>query len=383
MTYHSKTGGSGVDRFLNCPGSVTLLQGMGSAQDSDEPDYRADGTIAHEVASECLRRSLEAWEFLIPDLRRYTADHATAVQQYINFVLNRREELHEKFAHMIMEIEIPVTHPDEPGFYGTIDACFVCWDEGKPVYGKFEGKPVYAEVIDYKHGVGISVDVEDNGQLKYYAAGLQQRYPTIEKFNLVICQPRGFHRDGPIREWAISGNVLKTWVDTILIPGIRKAQSGKGELNAGGWCRFCPVKVVCPLLASMSEVCASYDPEYIKVMTNEELGAIFEQSAAIEAYLKAVYTEVSRRAMLGQEGPWKVVRKKAMRSWVPGYQAPMMSVPMTPAQAELRLSNGKEITAEFAAMPKDSGVTVVPLSDKRAPVVRSAIDFAGLVPDTE
>ena len=372
MAFHSKTGGSSVDRFLNCPGSVSLLRGMGSGTvESDEPDYRADGTIAHEVASECLRRDLDAWEFLIPGLRRYTDEHATAVQEYINFVLGRRKELNTNFDYAEMHVEQSVTHPDEPDFYGTIDAYLLCRNEWEEY--------TYAEVIDYKHGVCYAVDVEDNGQLKYYAVGLQQLYPSIEEFNLVIVQPRGFHRKGPIRECGISGATLKTWADTILLPGIKVAQAGSSEFHVGGWCRFCPVKIVCPLLTSLAERAASSDPDMVGNMTNEELGRLFEQSAAIKARLNAVYTEVSRRAMSGQEGPWKIVKKKAMRQWVPGYQAPQMSVPMSPAQAELRLSNGKEITAEFARTPQNPGVTVVPLSDKRAAITRSAIDFEGLV----
>jgi hypothetical protein len=370
VSFHSKTGGSATERFLNCPGSVSLIKGAGLDTESDEPDYRVDGTIAHEVASECLRRGLDAWEFIIPELRRFKAEHAEAVQQYINFVLNRFAELRARFTNVEMEVEQHVTHPDEPDFYGTVDTFFVC-----------DG--VYVEVIDYKHGVGISVDVKRNGQLMYYAHGLQVRYPNIRAFNLVIVQPRGFHREGPIREWTISGADLKQWAEKVLLPGIKKAQKGGGKLIPGGWCTFCPVKVFCPVLTGMAKAAATADKDVLPTLNNEQLGREFELIDVVEKYLKAIYNEVSRRAMLGQEGPWKVVKKKAFRQWVPGYQAPMMSVPMSPAQAELRLANGKELAKEFSMIPEDGGTTVVALSDSRPAITRSAIDFEGLTDDTE
>ena len=241
----------------------------------------------------------------------------------------------------------------------------------------------WAEVIDYKHGVGIAVDVIDNGQLKYYAHGLQCRHPGIETFNLVIVQPRGFHKDGIIREWSISGSTLSTWASDVLLPGIRKAQEGKGEIVPGPWCRFCPVKLVCPIIGALAKAAATAPISALETLSNDALGREFELGKAVEIYLKAVYTEMSRRALSGQDGPWKIVRKKADRQWIPGYQAPRMSVPMSPKQAEDRLENGKQLTAEFAHIPPDPGVTVVGIADKRQAIVRSAIDFPNLVCEDE
>jgi hypothetical protein len=344
-------------------------------QESDEPDYRVDGTLAHEVASEALRNNLDAWEFVTPGIRRFRADHVEAVQKYIDFVWNRLKQLRERFNYVEMEVEQHVTHPDEPAFYGTIDVYFLAGDE--------PGGWIYAEVIDYKHGVGVAVDVIDNGQLKYYAHGLQCRYPGIETFNLVIVQPRGFHRDGIIREWSITGKKLSKWASDVLLPGIRTAQEGKGEIVPGPWCRFCPVKIVCPVLGALSKAAATAPTSALETLSNDALGREFELGKAVEIYLKAVYTEMSRRALSGQEGPWKIVRKKADRQWIPGYQAPRMSVPMSPKQAEDRLENGKQLTAEFAHIPPDPGVTVVGIADKRQAIVRTAIDFPNLVCEDE
>lgn len=344
-------------------------------QESDEPDYRVDGTLAHEVASEALRNNLDAWEFVTPGIRRFRADHVEGVQKYIDFVWKRLKQLRARFSYVEMEVEQHVTHPDEPAFYGTIDVYFLAGNE--------PGGWIYAEVIDFKHGVGIAVDVIDNGQLKYYAVGLQCRYPGIDIFNLVIVQPRGFHKDGIIREWSITGGKLSYWATNVLLPGIRKAQEGKGDVIPGSWCRFCPVKLVCPVLGALSKAAATAPTVALETLSNEALGYEFELGKAVEIYLKAVYTEMSRRALSGQEGPWKIVRKKADRQWIPGYQAPRMSVPMSPKQAEDRLENGKQLTAEFAHIPPDPGVTVVGIADKRQAIVRTAIDFTNLVCEDE
>ena len=338
-------------------------------QDSDEPDYRADGTIAHDIAAKCLENNQDAWEFAATQ-PRFLKDHVEAVQSYIDFVLNRLKQLRALYDKVEMRVETKVTHPDEPNFYGTVDVYLLCYDKGEAVS---------CEVIDYKHGVGIAVDVEDNEQLKYYAGGVQVEHPEIRQFNLVIVQPRAFHRGGPIREWLILADDLAMWMYTTLLPGIKEAQSGAGKLNPGAWCRFCPVKIHCPALGAMARAASTTSVDMVVDLSDEALGYEFTLTKSVEAYTKAIYAEVSKRALSGCEGAWKIVKKKADRAWIPGYQAPRMSVPMTPAQAELRLDNGKALTAEFARVPDDPGVTVVGLSDKRPPVARSAIAFDGLV----
>ena len=46
---------------MNCPGSVALIQRL-ELPDTDEPEYRAAGTAAHEALAKCLAEGLEPWE---------------------------------------------------------------------------------------------------------------------------------------------------------------------------------------------------------------------------------------------------------------------------------------------------------------------------------
>ena len=63
LPVHSPLGASSAERWMNCPGSVTLLQHLG-LDESEEPDYRREGIAMHEAAAHCLREGLDAWEIV-------------------------------------------------------------------------------------------------------------------------------------------------------------------------------------------------------------------------------------------------------------------------------------------------------------------------------
>src|SRR5580765_4761035 len=59
---HSPLGASGAERWMNCPGSVSLLKLVSPGVESDEPEYRTHGTAAHQLLAHCLTEKLDAWE---------------------------------------------------------------------------------------------------------------------------------------------------------------------------------------------------------------------------------------------------------------------------------------------------------------------------------
>lgn len=371
---HSKLGASSAERWMNCPGSVALLKNL-KLPETDEPDYRAEGTCAHEVAADCLKTDGDAWEYQhsftkvgVPDDE--LVGHTEAVQVYLD---KMRPLLKGKILFGVEErFHRPEVHKD---FFGTIDLWFIDHEES------------LLDVTDYKHGIGIVVEVEGNPQIMYYAYSKLLTHPGVRRVRMRIVQPRGFHPAGPIREWEISAEDLCEWAERELVPAMIRAEIDK-ELDAGDWCRFCPAKLVCPLLTGLFGAAMKADLEHIVNIGNEALGRGYQHVKGVKFYIKALEEEVHRRLTAGDdvEGT-KLVAQRANRVYKSGaevvlkarlgdaaYTEPELK---SPAEIEKLGSDAKELIKEWAYTPL-TGTAVALTSDKRPAIrVRTAAEAFG------
>lgn len=127
------------------------------------------------------------------------------------------------------------------------------------------GDETTLEVIDFKYGMGIWVDVRGNPQTRSYLLGAAQHpdiaglFPGINRFVHTIIIPR--HRDyrGPQDEWMLHEQLMK-FADE-LRKGVERVHEAmttvqfgnlheyneQGYLQAGEkHCYFCPHKLACP-----------------------------------------------------------------------------------------------------------------------------------------
>lgn len=349
---HSPLGASGAERWMNCPGSVALLDTLGE-DISDEPDYRREGVAMHEGAAHALVQGLDAWELVGMEFNAtpMTPDLCDPLQVYLDYCRSLEGERY---------VEYGISSPVHPNFYGTLD----CGCIGETI-----------EVADLKAGQGIMVEIEDNPQVKYYAFGL---IDGIERaggrglsddmvVGLTIVQPRGFHADGPVRRWETTVGAIKAWVHDTLVPAMN-ATSFNRSLNSGEWCRFCPAKLACPMLHGLFKAATVANPAHLPNMGDVALGQNFTLAAGVKHYVKALELEAYNRAMRGHAIPGgKLVHKKANRVWKDGavdlakqrfgddaWNPPEFK---TPAQME-KVPAAKEWTKEFAFTPT-SGLTFV------------------------
>jgi len=342
---------------MNCPGSVELLKTL-NLPSSDEPDYRTLGTAAHAVACECLQKGLDAWEVMGQKYGKHEADDdlINAVQFYLDEVrslITPASKLYFEF-----QIDNPDFHPQ---FYGTVDC------------GVITGTTLY--VRDYKHGEGIAVDVEWNPQIMYYAYGLLRHHPDVTEVNLGIVQPRGFHPDGPVRTWVTSADSIRAWASETLKPAMDRTELDH-SLDAGPWCRFCPAKLVCPLMTSLFGAACTADPQVVVNLSDASLGRSYQYVQAVKFYLKAMEDETFRRLNGGGEVPGtKLVMKKANRVWKEGFNdvfagiKEAWTVPefKSPAEMEKIGAEAKALVRQWAYTPQ-TGYTVALETDKRAGV---------------
>lgn len=350
---HSPLGASSAERWLNCPGSNTLLKAIGAVEETEEQDYRHLGIVAHLLAAQCLVVNKDAWEYVGSTV---DADMAEAVQVYLD---NVRPYMTSTASYFIEERigEEPRPHPL---FYGTVD------------FAAVDGEALL--VVDYKHGEGIVVEPEENAQMMYYAYGILRRFPRVQDVTLRIVQPRAFHHDGPIREWKTDADAIRTWAETVLVPGMVAAEKGE-TLLPGSWCRFCPAKLVCPALKGLFGAAANADPKSVEAMTNDTLGREYGQVSAVKMYLKALEEASYGRLMKGEKVPGtKLVNKKANRVFKAGGEdffktkygddAMHPAELKTPAEMEKVSPAVKKDVNAWAFMPQ-TGYTVALADDPR------------------
>ena len=342
---HSPLGASSAERWMSCPGSVTLISALKASPDyvEDDPDYRRDGTQAHALAAHCLEADIDAWQADETQFPELTAEMMGAVQEYLDFVRSLPGK---------REVEVRVHLPDfHPSFFGTLDCVVV--------------GPGSLHIIDYKHGVGVVVDAEDNPQLKYYARGrfdpwLKDDAPV----KLTIVQPRAFHPDGTIRTWETTVGEIRRWAEEELRPAM-EATADFEYLEMGQHCRFCPAKMVCPAFDGLARRALA------------GVRVTYDEAQQLKMLVRAVEDKAYADLIAGKdpaEVGAKLVNKRSIRVWKEnapvvdrfGEDAWKPRDLRSPAEVE-KLPRGKDFVAEFAYTP-ENGYTVASLTDKKPAV---------------
>lgn len=378
---HSRIGASSAHRWLACPGSVRLS----SALPNQSSEYAREGTAAHEAAARCLDLGKEAWELagekIVVEGQEFavTDEMIESVQLYLDTIEASLTERAVKFVEQRFSLD--EVHPD---LYGTADCVVFDQDTG------------VLSVFDFKYGVGIAVEPEENPQLLTYAAGAVAECLKIDPalginiVELVIVQPRADHEDGPVRRWRVGFDLLGEWVAATLEPGAKATDAADAPLRDGEHCQFCPAKAVCPKLAGVFDsVAADAAASEPAKMEDWELAERLSKAKAVRTYLAALESEIFSRLMKGGEIPgFKLVQKKSNRVWKDGaeaviaaklgeaaYNPPSLK---SPAQIE-RLKGGRELAQEHSFKP-DTGLTLAADDDGRPAVAqRTAADaFAGV-----
>jgi hypothetical protein len=364
MLEHSPLGASGAERWAACSGSVTLIKlladhAASSGEIEEDPDFRRDGIQAHELAALCLQREIDAWEG-VEHFDLITPEMMDAVQIHVDYVRSRPGA---------KLVELRMHRPEFHELcYGTTDVAVL--------------DPGHLEIIDYKHGAGIVVEVEENWQTMYYAFmvidELGEAWKDGEPITLTIVQPRvSWHPDGVIRSWVTTVGYLRRWAHDQLRPAMVGTYTNS-FLSPGEHCRFCPAKLVCPATLSVANRARRLSLEDVQALSSDVLSALLRDYPILMMVAKALRAE-ARKRIIGQreEIPgWKVVKAKADRVWKKGADPEQIGWQerklKSPAMVEE--DGRKEFVHEWAFAP-DVGFDIVRVEDRRKPVkVHSAIE---------
>lgn len=332
MTAHANLGASSAKRWINCPGSIALIEKLPEHERSRSSKYAEEGSAAHALAEHCLSndvfpKALIGWEIIKKDddwrvvhaadsdFKKFviTDEMAEAVGEFVTNVL-------ESYSGMGKGVELKLETRVQPlegrdDLFGTADVIL------HQPFGVLE-------VRDYKHGVGVIVDVEENEQLKYYGLGALRAVGGADEVSLVrviIDQPRARHTDGTSRTFEIEPKRLEEWGDTLRAAADRTKEPN-APLVAGEWCHFCPVSGRCPeqrnssmraAKLSFTPVVAAEPPTLYVPDDPEKLALAMQFIPVLDSWIKGVEGAVQRDLEAGKKIPgFKLVEKRANRAWV-------------------------------------------------------------------
>ncbi len=410
MTTHAKLSPSSSKRWMTCPGSIALIEELGIEDTTNE--YAAEGTAAHEIHERCLLKHQLAeyylGEVIEADGFKFTVNQnmVDAVQESLDYIANRIEEAIDFGYNVEISVEerSSLKYLNIPGLDGgTADVILLFW---------LDSKLMEVEIIDYKHGQGVAVEVIGNTQALCYTLGIimlpkLNGHGIPEGIKITISQPRSHHPEGRIRSWGIDKDYLLNWEDDVLVPKANATHEKDVPLvPSDEGCRFCPANGQCSALYDKTQEIAIADFKddnfpNPKIMTAEQKQVVMDHAVMIRAFIVAVENQIKLEVDHGSkdyENHYKLVQKTTHRKFKEDALDPDFSPlldylkhkdlfvekPRSLGEIEKALKKeysakkAVEIMGEVTIKPKGQ-LVIAPISDKRKAAQPSAIsDFKDL-----
>ena len=366
---HALLSASAAKRWMACTPSALLEENYPDRQ----TEYSKEGTRAHEIAEECLRRYLEGKRrpsYKGDDLRIFEE-----VEPYIESVKGSYEvaKLHHPDAVLFLETRLDFSQYVHEGF-GTGDAIIIAGDS--------------LEVIDLKFGKGVPVDAGENPQLRLYGVGALLAFEDLYDFSYIqmrIIQPR-LHRSSVE---VLEPRELLSWAKNECAPKAQLAIKGEGELISGDHCRFCKHSANCQKLMQETVEVMTANTEALTEMN--QMTQVLNQADTIRKFLDAVEAKAMEMLLKGEEVPgYKLVEGKSNRKYTSeeavveklkaeGYAEGLIYEKKVYGITAMQKNLGKKLFDELLGncVYKPQGKpTLVPDSDPRPPYSSATDDFA-------
>ena len=408
MTAHAKLSASSSKRWLSCPASVPLSDGIKRTTSK----FAAEGTAAHALGEYCLKN-----DFLDPhecigftaeqlgeDFGDYTVDTdmANHITLYVDTIKMDHMLNFDSDAEMGIETQVRLKHleTDVSGpLFGTNDCSMVSMFIRLGVY-------------DLKYGKHVEVLAENNTQGLFYALGAwYDADKSTDENEIIIIQPRLGDYNARVKRWEFSSEVLEEY-EVKLKKGIARVEEAYeviaeaeelhgcefdeldsqlqleilGDLMqvSDEGCKFCSKKATCPKIFedTMSDAMADFSPEGevdfpdIKELSNKQTLQILNNAKRIIDYVKSVQSYAHDEAMAGTTVPGhKLVRGKSNRVWTNPDKIAAALIKLKPKlKAQIKFTEVKVISpAQFEKIAgKDTAKHLITKPDGKLTLVKNS-----------
>lgn len=367
---HAILSASSSHRWLNCPPSARLCE----TYEDKGSDYAAEGTDAHSLCEYKLRKAL-GMEATDPteNLTWYNEEMGDCANGYASYILELVEPAKEACADPVVLIEqrVDFSRWVEQGF-GTSDAIII--SDGT------------LHVVDYKHGLGILVEADNNPQMMCYAIGALELFDAIYDIDTVamtIYQPRRQN----ISTFEMSKDDLYRWADEVLKPTAELAFAGNGNFLCGEWCGFCKAKHECRARAEANLMLVQYDFKLPPLLEDTEIEVILSHADQLVSWVNDIKEYALQQAISGKEWTgFKLVEGRSNRRYTDEaavtqtvtnagfdpYEHKLLGI--TAMQRLLGKKRFDELLSAYIEKPQGKP-TLVPESDKRPVMNNAKTDF--------
>lgn len=360
MGKHSILSPSGSHRWLNCTPSARLELEFEDA----ESEAAKEGTAAHALCEHKLKRALKRRS------KRPVSDYDSdemeeCTDAYVDFVMEQYEAAKQVCKDPIVLIE---QHLDFSNYVtdglGTGDCVIISDDR--------------LHIVDFKYGMGVLVEAEDNPQMKLYALGALELYDAlydIREVSMTIFQPR---REN-VSTWTISVEALRDWAENELKPKAQMAYNGEGDYHPGEWCTFCKAAVRCRARAEEKLRLAQAEFRLPPLLTDAEIEEILVLLPDLTKWANEI-TAYATDAAVNHGKEWngfKVVEGRSVRKYrdeeavaqaatQAGYEDIFKKslITLTEMQKLMGNKNFEDILGGLIYKPPGKP-TLVPVTDKR------------------
>lgn len=366
---HAILSASSSHRWLNCPPSARLCE----TYEDKGSDYAAEGTDAHSLCEYKLRLAL-GMEAADPTehLTWYNEEMLDCANGYASYILELVEAAKETCADPVVLIEqrVDFSRWVEQGF-GTSDAIII--SDGT------------LHVVDYKHGLGVLVEADNNPQMMCYALGALELFDAIydiDAVSMTVYQPRRQN----VSTFEMSKDDLFRWADEVLKPTAELAFAGDGNFLCGEWCGFCKAKHECRARAE-NLMLAQYDFKLPPLLEDTEIEVILTRADQLVSWVNDIKEYALQQAISGKEWTgFKLVEGRSNRRYTDEvavtqtvtdagfdpYERKLLGI--TAMQKLLGKSRFDELLSAYIEKPKGKPA-LVPESDKRPVMNNAKTDF--------
>ena len=358
---HSILGASAAERWINCPPSARLTEGM----KDEETTFAAEGTAAHALCEWKVRKALKmragrrpASDYWTDEMEEFTDDYRDYIMDLVG---QARQTCKDPITLIEQHLDYSCWVPD--GF-GTGDFLLVADSE--------------LNIVDFKYGRGVPVYADHNPQMMLYALGALDLFDMlyeIETVTMTIFQPRLSN----ISIWSLSAKELYEWAEKDLKPRAEMASKGEGEYTPGSWCRFCKARNTCRARAESFLELARMEFRPPALLNDEEIAEVMQKADELSRWASDIMAYATAAAI--NEGRhfegYKIVEGRAVRKFTDqekvekaakeaGYTDIYNKTLITLSAFEKLMGKEtfQEILGRYVEKPKGK-LTLVPVSDKR------------------